>query len=107
LQTLYYTSAPKTDLAPALLGPPPGLYSSPDLTNSVQAWLDRSCATATPLPEPISDPEVRLLPSVFSVYDHSLEEAGEGRWPVRREDEYIPLTAQSPLHLEENQWTPA
>jgi hypothetical protein len=103
LQTLYCASAPKTDLAPALLGPPPGLYSSPNLTNSVRAWLDRSCSAATPLPEPILDPEVRLLPPVFSVYDHLLEEAGEGRWPVHREDEYIPLTAQSPLHLGENQ----
>jgi len=106
-QTLYRTSAPKTDLAPALLGPPPGLHLSPDSTNSVRAWLDRSCSAATPSPEPIVDQEVRLLPPVFSVYDHLLEEAGEGRWPVRREDEYIPLTAQSPLHLGGNQRTPA
>jgi hypothetical protein len=106
-QTLYYMSASKTDLAPALLGPPPGLYSLPNSTNSVQVWLDRSCSAATPSPEPILDPEVRLLPPMFSVYDHLLEEAGEKRWPVRRKDEYIPLTAQSPLHLGENQWTPA
>jgi hypothetical protein len=95
LQTLYYMSAPKTDLAPALLGPPPGLYSSPDSTNGIWAWLDGSCSTATPLPEPIPDPEVRLLPPMFSVYNHLLEEAGEGRWPVHREDEYISLMAQS------------
>jgi hypothetical protein len=104
-QTLYYTSAPKTDLAPALLGSPPGLHSSPDSTNSVQVWLDRSCSAATPSPMPILDPEVKLPPPVLSVYDHLLEEAGEGRWPICREDEYILLTAQSPLHLGENQRT--
>ena len=107
LQTLYYTSAPKAHLAPVLLAPPPGLHSSAESTNGIQAWLDGSRSAATPLPALIPDPKIKPFPPISSVYDQLLEQAGEGRWPVRKEDEYIPLTAQSPLHLGENQRTPA
>lgn len=107
LQIMCYMSVPRASPATALLGPPPGLRSSADPKNTIHAWLDRSDFAATPSPEPILDLEVRPLPPVISVHDRLLEEAGEGRWPVRREDEYIPLTAQSPLHIGGDQQTAA
>ena len=101
LWTLYYMPAPKAGLTPALLGPPPGLHSSADSTNGIQAWLDGSHSAATPPPAPIPDPNIKPFPPISSVYDQLLVQAGEGRWPVRKEDEYIPLTAWSPCILGE------